>query len=109
MKLTIQPATQVLRPKSDGTGFELCREGEHRAILAVGNVCVAFDGRNNWAGTEGYSGEVIELAEYKDCPVRLGSVDCPKVGRDPAEILLCALAADLGYTVTRSERYDHAK
>lgn len=98
MKLTIQPADPVLRPKSDGTGYDFCRKSEHRAILTIGNVCVAFDGRNHWPGTEGYSGEVIELFEYGDCPVRVYGSDV--VGHDdPAVLLLRALATDLGYRI----------
>ncbi len=101
MKLQIKLAGPIFVPKTGGTGYDVQRIGEHHAVFTVGNVSVAFDGRNNWRGDAEYEGEVIELSEYKDCPVRLGTVDYPKVGRDPAEILLCVLAADLGYTVTR--------
>jgi len=98
-------AKPVMTPKSDGTGYETCRVGEHRATLQIGNVSLAFDGRNNWDGTNEWecdAGEVIELMEYHDDPVRLhdDGVELSD-GRDsPAEKLLYALANDLGYFVT---------
>jgi hypothetical protein len=100
--LTIIPAKPVLRPKSDGTGYDFYRVGEHKAVLKVGNVSLAFDGRNNWDGREDNQGEVIELMEYHDDPVRLhGESVEGSDGRDSvAERLLFALAADLGYFVT---------
>lgn len=108
MKLTIQPATPVLRPLSDGTGFELCREGEYRASLTIGNVSVAFDGRNNRRGIGRYGGNQLDLSEYADDPVRLdgdsvADRDQPLGQADSAVSLLHALAADLGYTVTRND------
>jgi hypothetical protein len=104
MKLTIQPADPVLRPKTDGTGYDFCREGEHSATLTIGNVSVAFDERNNWPGTEGYRGEVIELSEYNDDPVRVNGSSAadrnqPPGHVDSAVLLLRALADDLGYRI----------
>jgi hypothetical protein len=92
-------AKTVMLPKSDGTGYETCRVGEHRATLQIGNVSLAFDGHNNWDSREDCRGEVIELMEHHDYPVRLrggGVARCDSV----AESLLYALAADLGYFVT---------
>jgi hypothetical protein len=104
MKLTIQLANAVLLPLPDGSGYTVDRVGEHCAWLAVGDVTVAFDGRNNWHGDPDMDlrAEIIELSEYKDDPVRLDDVSCPKCD-DPAETLLFALAANLGYTVSRDD------
>ena len=103
LRLTL--AKPVMTPKSDGTGYETCRFGEHHANLQIGNVSLAFDGRNNWDGSEDCRGEMIELMDYHDDPVRLNNegVEGP-AGRDSvAELLLYALAADLGYLVTPVE------
>ena len=102
MKLQITPARLIAAPTPDGKGYELYREGEHNARLTIGNVTVAFDGRNNWSGGPACS-EVIELSEYTDCPVQLGCADSPRVGRSSTEKLLYALAADLGYSVSSAE------
>ena len=96
--LRIELAKPVLQVQPDGVGYETRRVGNHRANLHVGNVSLAFDGRNNWDGRFDVDREVIELSEYHDDPVRLGSVSCPG-GDSVAETLLFALAADLGYTV----------
>ena len=102
ISLSIEPAKPVFVARSDGSGYYIRREGEHRASLLIGNVSLAFDGRNNFVGqgTFNFDRERIELSEYGDCPVRLDGVDCPKCA-DAAETLLFALAADLGYTVSR--------
>jgi hypothetical protein len=100
ISLNIEPAKPVLVAKPDGSGYEVRNEGEHRASLHVGNVSLAFDGRNNFVGDPDLNldRERIELSEYRDCPVRLGRVDF-NGGRNPAESLLFALAADLGFSV----------
>jgi len=106
INLQFIPAKPVLRPKSDGTGYDFCRVGEHCAVLTIGAVSLAFDGRNNWDWDSSVDcsgeGEVIELMEYHDDPVRLhgNGVECVDGRNSPAEQLLYALAADLGYFVT---------
>ena len=101
INLTIIPAKPVLRAKSDGTGYDFERVGNHHATLKIGNVSLAFDGRNNWDSREANQGEVIELMEYHDDPVRLNgtSVEGCEGHNNGAERLLHALAADLGYFV----------
>jgi hypothetical protein len=101
--LTIEQKAPEVRVKPDGTGFELDAGYEGvRAHLKLGNVSVAFDARNQWRGRDGetFGAVYTELGEYTDDPVRLngGSVD---PGRDTAEKLLFALAADLGYRIER--------
>jgi len=103
MDLVVELAKPVLQVKRDGTGYETRRVGEHCASLTIGNVSLAFDGRNNWDGRFDVDREVIELMEYSDDPVRLNNVSCPG-GDSIAEKLLFALAADLGYTVSTSDR-----
>ena len=102
IRLNIEPAKPVLVASPDGSGYYVHREGEHRASLHVGNVSLAFDGRNNFVGQGcfNFDRERIELSEYKDCPVRLNRVDFGG-NDDPAESLLRALAADLGFSVAR--------
>lgn len=92
----------MLVAKPDGSGYDVRREGEHRANLRIGNVSLAFDGRNNFVSHDVYNfdRERIELSEYRDCPVRLNCVDFNS-GSNPAESLLLALAADLGFHVSR--------
>jgi len=101
--LLIKLAKPVMMPKSDGSGYETCRVGEHRATLQIGNVSLAFDGRNQWDGREDCRAEVIELSDYYDDPVRLNgnSVEGSEGRNNPGEKLLFALAADLGYFVSR--------
>ena len=65
-------------------------EGGYHAVFSAGNVSIAF--------LNHYDGE--ELTVYKDCPVELDGVGCPNCD-DPAETLLFALAADLGYTLVK--------
>jgi hypothetical protein len=103
--LQITLAKPVLLPKTDGTGYDFCRVGEHHAVLKIGNVSLAFDGRNNWDERDDCTGEVIELMEYHDDPVRLDN-EAVRGGEGPAEKLLFALAADLGYCVSREGDYD---
>jgi hypothetical protein len=98
ISLNIEPAKPVLVARPDGSGYDVRREGEHRACLHIGNVALAFDGRNNFVGHDDLNldRERIELSEYRDCPVRLNGVDC-KIGTDSSVSLLFALASDLGY------------
>lgn len=99
MILTVQPARPILITRTDGMGYELRTAYDgHHCQLQIGNVSIAFDGRNNWKAQEGYDGIVIEFGSLKDDPVRLDGVSCPP-GDTVAETILLALAADLGYTV----------
>jgi hypothetical protein len=91
-----------LRDRKDGTGYAVCIEGEPRVNVRIGNVSIAFDYRNGYDGDADYPGIVLELAEYRDDPVRLNGTsfkDCA----DPAERVLRALAADLGYRIERDD------
>lgn len=104
MNLQIMPATPVLRLKADCSGYDLCREGEHRANLVIGNVSIAFDGRNQFDGRSGFVGEVIELSEYNDDPVHVHGSSVSDSSKPPghddsAVLLLRALATDLGYRI----------
>lgn len=96
--LFIELAKPVMRINPNGTGYAVCREGNHRANLRIGNVSLAFDGRNNFTGHPGADREMIELSEYADDPVRIDLVSCPG-NADAAEKLLRALAAELDYHV----------
>lgn len=103
MILTVQPADPIVTPRTDGTGFDVrTAYSGHHANLVIGNVSIAFDGRNEWRGDEDSSatGVVMQFAEYHDSPVRLDNVDCPRCD-DVAETILFALAADLGYTLSK--------
>ena len=107
INLLIELAKPVLVAKSDGIGYDVRREGEHRAVLTIGNVSLAFDGHNNFVAVPdaNLDREVIELFDYADDPVRLGYASY-NGGDSPAESLLFALAADLGYDVlTNPLRY----
>ncbi len=64
--------------------------GYYRAKLSIGNVSIAFLGRDG----------STELTAYQDNPVRLNG-DSVDGNRDPAVALLYALADDLGYSVSR--------
>jgi hypothetical protein len=92
-----------LRDKMDGTGYEfVVGYNDHKGHLQIGNVSVAFDDRNNFrCGDDEYSGAVAQVEENRDDPVRLNGQSVPKL-RDPAEMLMRALAADLGFTVTKA-------
>ena len=102
MKVTIVPASLVLRPKPGGLGYDLCREGAHYATFSVGNITVNFSGRNTWSGPLDSAGEVLELHECADDPVLLDGYSVSDHA-DPAVLLLYALADDLGYSVSRDE------
>lgn len=103
MILTIQLAAPIVEPKPDGSGYEILTAYDgHNIQLQIGNVSIAFDGRNEFKaiGDEAYCDPIMEFSGYHDCPVRLDGDDCPKCD-DVAETILFALAADLGYTVSK--------
>lgn len=103
MILTIQTAAPILSNDGDGSGFTVCMPYDgHNARLTIGNVSIAFDGRNGWKrpDNDSYDGFCMEFAEYRDDPVRLGGDSCPSCD-DVAETIMYALAADLGYTVSK--------
>ncbi len=103
MILTIQLASPKLVAKPNGFGYELFMGiNGHHVQLQIGDVSVAFDGRNNWQGHEdgSYSNAVMQFSELHDCPIRLDNEDCPPCD-DTAETLLFALAANLGYTLSK--------
>lgn len=68
----------------------------YSACLKIGNVSVAFDGRPDRRGGVFCLG----YHEYYNDPVRINDTSVHDVS-DPAEKLLLALAADLGYDVVR--------
>jgi len=96
--LTTQPKIDFT-DKLDGTGFNLCASHSgHHTQLQIGNVSVAFDDRNEFRGQDDYSGYVIQLIELQDDPVRLNNQSVlPRP--DVAEMLMRAIAADLGFSV----------
>ena len=100
ISLNIEPAKPVLVAKPDGSGYDVRTKGEHHACLFIGNVSLAFDGRDNFVPNPDLNldRKRIELSEYRDCPVRLNGVDF-NGGHNPAESLLFALAADIGFSV----------
>ena len=102
MLLTIQPAAPIVKPKPDGTGYDIRNScSGHRVQLQIGNVSIAFNDRNEFKaiGDETYPEPVMQFAEYTDYPVRLGGIDCQR--GNVAETLMFALAADLGYYVSK--------
>ena len=104
MILTVQPATPIITARKDGSGYDVSAPySGHNIQLQIGNVSLAFDDRNVWRASRDdvdYPGIVMEFMEYADCPVRLDGDDCPKC-TSAAETLLFALAADMGFTVSR--------
>ena len=103
MTLTVDLANPVRRPHSDGTGYDIRNAyNGHNLQLQIGNVSIAFDGRDVWMCPDGesYGSPILQFSEYRDDPVQLDGVSrskCP----DVAETILRALAADLGYTVSK--------
>lgn len=103
MLLTVSLATPIRRPNSDGTGYSIRNAYcGHGLQLQIGNVSIAFDGRDVWECADGdtYGNPILQFSEYTDCPIRLGNDDCPKCA-DSSEALLFALAADLGYSIRK--------
>ncbi len=103
MLLTVQLAASVRRPHSDGTGHDIRNAyNGHTLHLQIGNVSIAFDGRDVWLCPDdgSYHAPVLQFSEDTNCPVRLDGYDCPKCD-DVAETIMFALAADLGYTLTK--------
>lgn len=103
MLLTVQLADPVRRPHSDGTGYDIRNAyNGHNIGLKIGNVSIAFDDRDVWEcpDDDGVCSPVLQFSEYRDCPVQLDGVDCPKCD-NVAETIMFALAADLGYTVSK--------
>ena len=103
MTLTVQLADPIRRPHGDGTGYDVRNAyNGHNIGLKIGNVSIAFDGRDVWSALEGETchDTVMQFAEYRDDPVRLDGVSRSKC-HDVAETILRALAADLGYTVSK--------
>jgi len=99
LTLTIQLAKPNLQPLRSGLGHTVYTAYDgHNAMLSIGNVSIAFDGRNLWEGEAG-RGDMYQFGEYTDDPVRLNGVSCP-VGSNVAERIMRALAADLGYSVS---------
>lgn len=106
MKLTIQTAEPSLRKVGEAYELALPYDGHH-VQLQVGNVSIAFDGRNQHqhicaadaTRDSDCSGYLLQFGAYEDCPVRLDGDDCPKC-ETVAETLLFALAADLGYIIS---------
>jgi len=102
MILTIQTAVPVLNKIDNGMGYELRMPyGGHHAHLQIGNVSIAFDARNVFdrPADESYDGFCFEFGTYWDDPVRLNNVSCN--GDDIGETVMRALAADLGFTVSK--------
>lgn len=100
--LTMQPKLN-LQARHDGTGFVLeTAYAGHSGHLKIGNVSVAFDDRNDHRpDTAGrVDGVCVQLSELHDDPVRVNNTSVHDVS-DPAEKLLLALAADLGYSVEK--------
>ena len=64
----------------------------------------AFDGRNMFDPAEdcGGHGDIYEFGVDTDDPVRLCNISCPK-HEDVAESILRALAADLGFSISKNE------
>jgi hypothetical protein len=107
VKLMIQPS-MVLLGKEDGSGYDIRTDSDnHKAILSIGDVSVAFDGRNNFDNVSGYYGSVIELSDYENDPVRRDNKSI-QAGIGCAEKLLIALAEQLGYSITRDEDTDES-
>ena len=103
LTLTVQLAAPVRRPHSDGTGYDIRNAyNGHHVQLQIGNVSIAFDDRDVWLCPDdgSYASPVLQFSENTDCPVRFDGDDCPKCD-DVAETIMFALAADLGYTVSK--------
>jgi len=104
MRLTVELAKPRMTTMTDGKGFTLHTAYDgHRVQLSIGNVSVAFDGRNVFepTGCMFAGGDVYQFGNYADDPVRL--FNTPVAGESCAEKLLMALAVDLGYSVSRNE------
>jgi hypothetical protein len=99
-ELTVQP-NLVTVDCLDGTGYKtgLAYDGNN-AVLKIGNVSIAFDGRNNWRGEDGHSGLVLQLQELTDDPVRLNNQSVRADSNSLAETIMRAIADDLGFTVS---------
>lgn len=93
-----------MRSKSDGSGYTVYPSRGAHVHLQVGNVSVAFDDRNIFHADGDYSGIVVQVGPLTDDPVRLNG-ESVTVGDSPAEKLLRALAADLGYRISRDESF----
>jgi hypothetical protein len=103
MLLTVELAAPVRRPHSDGTGYDVRNAyNGHHLHLEIGNVSIAFDDRDVWLcpADGSHDRPVLQFGEYTDDPVRLDGTSCPRC-KDTAETLLFALAADLGYTLSK--------
>ncbi len=96
MKLTVQPAKPFLVDKTSGYEIRIPNCGHH-VQLQIGSVSIYFDDCNNYEGN--VNGVVMEFSESFYCPVRLNGDECPK--GDVAEIIMFAIAADLGYTLSK--------
>jgi hypothetical protein len=97
MKLWVELPKPTVSPLSDGIGCVVSYGGEHRAVFTIGNVSVAFD--EELGHINGCPGS-ISFTEYADDPVHINGTSVRDVS-DPAEKLLYALAADLGYTLRK--------
>jgi hypothetical protein len=112
IKLTMIPR-MVMRNKMDGSGFEFVTDySGHKGHLQVGNVSIAFDGRNNFDARndrgeiDEYSETVVELSENRDDPVRYNN-DSVTGSYSAAEKMLYALAKDLGYSIKKHDSDDN--
>ncbi len=100
IELTMQPKISF-QDKNDGTGFNVVAGyKDHLAQLQIGNVSIAFDDRNDWSANTEYNGFIIRLGEFRYDPVRLNN-ESMRAGDSAAENILRALAADLGFDVTK--------
>lgn len=105
MNLTIRLAKPTLHPMPDGRGFTVHTAYDgHDAVLKIGHVSVAFDGRNIFdPGNDPFNrGDVYQFGEYVSDPVRLCGISCPK-HENVGESILRALAADLGFSVSKTD------
>ena len=92
----------VMNDRRDGSGFTLGPAyGGHHGHLAIGNVSIAFDDRNDYREKD-VSGICVQLSELRDDPVRLNNISVHDI-YDPADKLLFALAADRGYRLEKIE------
>jgi len=99
MELSILLKRPEVNVCAGGKGFELRFPDKpvYNVYATFGNVSVAFDQRNYARHDDAEDcGVSLEFGAYDDDPVRLNDERVDD-GDSPAEKLLFALAADLGY------------